>query len=584
MKKKVFALLLCGLPLMINAQDAFDVLHLSQTELRGTSRFQSMAGAFGALGGDLSTLTQNPAGIGVYRNSDLGITFSLDFNTTKAGTKPGVITTTNETKFNVNNVGYVGVIRLDSESVPNLNFGFTYNRLHSFNRHYKGGVADIPYSMSNFIADEFINMGGFTDDDLYWSDDFNPYINGDAPRVAVTMYDMPTSTGGRVGIINNVALPNSQGNYAFDDDGYSIYGEQVMGLYGAGTAGYANYEVNEQGHADEYNIAFGGNIANKVYFGLDFGILDLNYKSVQDYEESLTNAYVKPNDVDMLYNDIINNGTRANWGVRNILYTDGTGVNFKMGLIWKPTQALRIGAAFHTPTYYDMHDAVMVKTYLDAYQDNSMLYTANKESNEGRFTYTIKTPWRFIGSLAGVIGTNGIISMDYEYVANETMRVGEDRGNDWPEITYNIKNCFKPSHIIRLGGEYRANPNWSLRAGYSYKTEQVKKGIDNYTFEGIDPLYEEGGESTYVISTVGDNPAYQYDNSVQNITCGVGYRYKSFYADVAYVHTIRNSVYNAFSNVLVYDNRGGLVFESPNVGTDVSDHNNRLSLTMGVRF
>ena len=57
MKKKVFALLLCGLPLMINAQDAFDVLQMSQTELRGTSRFQSMAGAFGALGGDISVLT-----------------------------------------------------------------------------------------------------------------------------------------------------------------------------------------------------------------------------------------------------------------------------------------------------------------------------------------------------------------------------------------------------------------------------------------------------------------------------------------------------------------------------------------------
>ena len=67
MKKIVYALLLCGLPLMINAQEAFDVLQMSQNDLRGTSRFQSMAGAFGALGGDLSTMTQNPAGIGVYR-------------------------------------------------------------------------------------------------------------------------------------------------------------------------------------------------------------------------------------------------------------------------------------------------------------------------------------------------------------------------------------------------------------------------------------------------------------------------------------------------------------------------------------
>ena len=123
MKKKVFALLLCGLPLMINAQDAFDVLQMSQTELRGTSRFQSMAGAFGALGGDLSTLTQNPAGIGVYRSSDLGITMSVDCNSVKAG-----VDKMNETRFNINNVGYVGAIRLNSETVPNLNFGFTYNR------------------------------------------------------------------------------------------------------------------------------------------------------------------------------------------------------------------------------------------------------------------------------------------------------------------------------------------------------------------------------------------------------------------------------------------------------------------------
>ena len=168
-----------------------------------------------------------------------------------------------------------------------------------------------------------------------------------------------------------------------------------------------------------------------------------------------------------------------------------------------------------------------------------------------------------MGSVAGVIGTNGIISMDYEYVANETMRIGDDRGNDYPDVTDNVKNYFKPSHIIRIGGEYRVNPNWSLRAGYSYKTTQVEKGVDNYD---------------YNIATVGTNPAYQYDNTVQNITCGVGYRYKSFYADMAYVHKMRESVYNAFSPI--NDNYG----YEPNVSADVTDHNNRISLTLGMRF
>ncbi len=542
MKKKVLAMLLCGLPLLINAQDAFDVLQMSQTELRGTSRFQSMAGAFGALGGDLSTLTQNPAGIGVYRSSDLGVTLSLDFNSTKAG-----INKLNETKFNVNNVGYVGAIRLNSESVPNLNFGFTYNRIQSFNRHYVGGVANIPTSMSNFVADEFVNVPGYTDGDLYWDEDYNPYFDGYAPWAAVTMFDMTTQNGGYVGIIN------SNGDY-------------MQGLFGDGTAADAYYSVDESGHADEYNIAFGGNIANKLYFGLDFGILDLDFKSTQTYEEEMDNPYVMADDNDLFESPIVSDNTYAKWALTNYLHSEGTGVNFKFGLIWKPVQALRIGAAFHTPTYYDMRDTYLVSAKLHAYQDDELLYRASKSSNDGyRYsgTYTIKTPWHFMGSVAGVIGTNGILSLDYEYVANETMRIGDDRNNDYPDVTDNVKAYFKPSHIIRVGGEYRVTPSFSLRAGYSYKTTQVEKGVDEYE---------------YNIATVGTNPAYQYDNAVHNITAGIGYRYQKFYADLAYVHKMRKSVYNAFSPI--NDNYG----YEPNVSADVTDHNNRISLTLGMRF
>jgi long-subunit fatty acid transport protein len=542
MKKKVLAFLLCGLPLMINAQDAFDVLQMSQTELRGTSRFQSMAGAFGALGGDISTLTQNPAGIGVYRSSDLGITMSVDRNSSKAG-----VDEMSSTRFNVNNVGYVGAIRLDSEVVPNLNFGFSYNRLQSYNRHYVGGVANIPTSMSNFIADEFVNMPGYTEADLYWTDDFNPYFDGYAPWAAVTTYDMPTKTNGYVGIIN-------------------ANGDYMQGLFGDGTRGDAYYEVDERGHADEYNIAFGGNVSNKLYFGLDFGILDLDYRSFQAYEEDLDNAYIMLDDEDLLLSPISNQNTRADWGLYNYLHSEGTGVNFKFGLIWRPTKELRIGAAFHTPTFYDMRDTYYVESSLKAYQDGNQLYRAEKGSNDGydySSSYTISTPWRFMGSLAGVIGTSGIISLDYECVANKTMRIGDDRGHNYPDVTANVKDYFKPTHIIRLGAEYRLSPSWSLRGGYSYKTTQVEKGVDEYD---------------YNISTVGTNPTYQYDNSAQNITCGLGYRYKSFYTDLAYVHNIRKSVYNAFSPI--NDDFG----YEPNVSADVVDHNNRFSLTLGMRF
>ena len=106
---------------------------------------------------------------------------------------------------------------------------------------------------------------------FYWTDDYDPYRQGNAPWAAITTYDMETSNGGYVGIINQ-------------DNGY------MFGLYDRGTTGVAAYEVDERGHADEYNIAFGGNLGNKVYVGLDFGILDLDYKSDMYYDEDLKKA------------------------------------------------------------------------------------------------------------------------------------------------------------------------------------------------------------------------------------------------------------------------------------------------------
>jgi hypothetical protein len=64
----------------LHAQDINDALRYAQTDLNGTARFRSMSGAFGALGGDLSSLNINPAGSVVFANSQVGFTVS-SFNT-----------------------------------------------------------------------------------------------------------------------------------------------------------------------------------------------------------------------------------------------------------------------------------------------------------------------------------------------------------------------------------------------------------------------------------------------------------------------------------------------------------------------
>ena len=79
MKKTIITALVAAAPILASAQSTVDAYTLSQTEPRGTARFMSMGGAFTALGGDLSSLGQNPAGVGVYRGSDIGATLDIDF-------------------------------------------------------------------------------------------------------------------------------------------------------------------------------------------------------------------------------------------------------------------------------------------------------------------------------------------------------------------------------------------------------------------------------------------------------------------------------------------------------------------------
>ena len=102
---------------MAFGQGAVDAYRLSQPDMKGTARFMGMAGAFGALGGDLSTLSQNPAGIGVYRSNELGFSLNLDCQSSTSEAQ-GFKHDMSQTKFLLNNIGAVLTMRLPSETLP----------------------------------------------------------------------------------------------------------------------------------------------------------------------------------------------------------------------------------------------------------------------------------------------------------------------------------------------------------------------------------------------------------------------------------------------------------------------------------
>ncbi|MDR3180388.1 MAG: hypothetical protein LBT61_00465, partial [Prevotellaceae bacterium] len=104
------------------AQGAWDGLILSQTQYEGTARFTAMGGAFAALGGDFTTLSINPAGIGIYRNSELTFSLALNHGNTDANYLGNTVNDS-YTKLSVNNLGVVFGHARGNEGLVSLNWG-----------------------------------------------------------------------------------------------------------------------------------------------------------------------------------------------------------------------------------------------------------------------------------------------------------------------------------------------------------------------------------------------------------------------------------------------------------------------------
>ena len=59
------------------AQETYDNATLATPQLNGTARYVGMGGAMDALGADLSTISSNPAGIGLFRSSQVKVSMGV---------------------------------------------------------------------------------------------------------------------------------------------------------------------------------------------------------------------------------------------------------------------------------------------------------------------------------------------------------------------------------------------------------------------------------------------------------------------------------------------------------------------------
>lgn len=519
------------------SQSAVDALQLTQGDFRGTARFMSMGGAFTALGGDLSTLTQNPAGIGIYRHSEIGATLNIDIQSTKSESLSNTINN-DQTKVACNNFGYVGVANLGGP-METFQWGVTYGRAVSFDRKYSGYLVPTATSLSNYIA-SFSN--GYSPEVLDFGQNYNPYRDSDADWLSILGY-----AGYLINPLNGT-------------------NNQYKGLYQKGTVGDALLHVREKGYIDEYSFNFGGNFSNLVYWGLGIGVTDLSYTRITEYSESMENAAI-PN---LRSGDV---GGDAGFTLSNYKHITGTGWNVKFGLIVKPINEFRIGAAIHSPTWYSLdhnYDATIGYSYYNPAiaQDRENPLEGEEYTDVASFSWRLRSPWKFMIGAAAVVGGRFILSADYEYQAYPDMTVknanydGYGYLNDYVNnevVNNDIKSYTQNGNMVRVGAEYRVTPKFSVRAGYNVTLSNIKKDV------------REG--ATEVI-TSGTDPSYSFDKTRNNISVGLGYRFGAFSLDAAYVHSSRESTLKPYTNF--GDNM------SPSY--KIKDNNNNIVLSLGFKF
>ena len=521
------------------AQGAMDAYQFNQPDMKGTARFMSMGGAFGALGGDMTTISQNPGGIGVYRNSEIG--FTVNFDIQNSTTESQILKTNdNQFKFLLNNVGYIGSIRLNNSVMPFFNWGFTYNKAASFNRRYSGGM-NMKNSMSNYMAG-IANSYNLTVGDVSTTDHYDPYNPNDggfiSPWIAILGYDS---------YLINPQGRNGKTNWS--------------GLWGDKTTGVGNFGVVESGGIDEYNISFGGNILDFLYWGMDFGITSLRFDQQVLWNEKLEDAQIANNDGTTVTTD-------ANWAMTNNYFVRGNGFNYKLGFIVKPIQELRLGFAFHTPTWYAMEEEYKAFTIYD--YPNTDIRPGGAETNNGYYGYNdykFSTPLRLIASAAGVIGSKFIISADYEWTSYQGMNFSAYKewgvfNNAFYYENKDIDDYYQSTNTFRIGAEYRILPQVSLRAGYANVSSPIKQEVR---------------DNEYTIYTAGTNPSYSMDNSINYVTCGLGFKYKKFYCDLAYVYKHRSSDWHAFTPDPYSP-------ELPSPQSKLTSDDHQIAVSMGIKF
>src|SRR5664279_178498 len=492
------------------AQEPADALRYSWLTQNGTARNQAIGGAGASLGGEFSSLFINPAGLGFYKTNEFVLTpgYSLkNFSSTYKTNSES----SNNNNFNLGASGLLISSPTPKQPIKSFTFSILVNSISYFNKHiyYKGQNSTSSYSEK--YLEELAN-NNVTD-----------------PNAAATDYPFGSSLAFNTYLIDTVQASDSSVS------GYRSLANPNFGLTQENT-------INTSGGITDISAGVGIDLKEKLFFGGTLSFPFLNYNRDAHYKESDASGNANNN-----FNYFEANET---------LNTKGIGINAKLGVIYKPTEDVRLGLAIHTPTAYELTDkySAEVITDLEGYGGSGVKRQSSLDLNNGQLLvtkYNLITPLKVIVSgsyifheAADVKNQLGFITADIEYVNYKGASFKAIDKNDatskdyYSSLTDVIKNIYKNAFNARIGGELKFN-TYMVRLGGAYY----------------------------------GNPYKNETASLYKVSGGLGYRNKGIFIDLTYVYTINKDIHYPY-----------LLQDKPNIPANIKNTGGNIVATIGFKI
>jgi len=541
MKRFLLVLGFMTLAVGLSAQSMYDALRYSREDYIGTARTLAMGNAFTALGGDAGSIILNPAGSGVCSYSQVTITPGLNISssvaqgTTLSGAAApfcfGNATRANLTKFALPNLGLVLSYETGRNyGLKSFSLGLVMNSRSFYQDYVNTSGEHNGTSIAGSIA---AKTSGINYQDL---DGADAYYN----------YSWASVLGWKSGMISTAGP--YENSYVGATEKFINKEDGKQEFFTAGPLNQ-DYARRILGGKTSTIINAAMNISDLVYIGANIGIVNLRYVSDDYIKESPVN--IDDFEVDF--------GTEGSSYFKSLKYQNwytasGLGVNASLGIIATPGP-VRIGWAIHTPTSLTITEKWGASA--ETHYSNSK-FDGSASTPNGEYKYSVRTPWRTNLGIAGTVAGRAVLSVDYEFCTNRSMKLNDPTGDvDFSGVNATIRSSMGATHQLRAGVETKALDWLSVRAGYTLSDTRCGYGKESVI-----------------------NPYEDMDHSV---AAGLGFSTNgSFYADLAFRTLFGHKEYIYPYADYDYASDGSILHFTPEILTRRNLYT--VVLTLGFRF